>query len=69
MYGKAREVNYKDLDHKLVPWAEQIDKDPCYPDSATLKYAFDLKIVGKNKRCRELNEDFALEQEAQTKLN
>lgn len=68
LYGKAKEVNYKNLHGQYVPWADLIDKDPCYPDSATLKYALDLKIVGKNKRCRELSEEFALEQASQPKL-
>ena len=57
LFGKAKEVNYKNLDNKCVPWANFIDKDLLYPNSATLKYAFDLKIVGKGKRIRELSQD------------
>ncbi len=68
LFGKAKEINYKDLDKKSVPWANLIDKDPHYPNSATLKYAFNLKIVGKGKRVRELNQDNEDEVEMAPKL-
>ncbi len=57
LYGKAKEVNYKNLDGKKVPWVNLIDKDMLYPNSTTLKYALQLKVAGRNKRVRELNED------------
>lgn len=57
LLGKAKEVNYKNLNLQKVPWAHLIDKNKLYPNSATLKYAFDLKIAGKDKRCRELIQD------------
>jgi len=57
LFGSAKEVNYRNLSGKSVPWVKEMDNDRYYPTSALLKYAYRLNRVGKGKRMRELSQD------------